>query len=61
MTRPEEYVRLYSSWEISPYSSPTSKPIYNQLVDLYQQMSPEERQQTSELLIQRHLKHQENL
>ena len=61
MTRPEEYVRLYSSWEHSPYSKPTSKPIYQQLIDLFDQMSQEERKQTSELLMKRHLKNQENL
>lgn len=54
MNLPEEYVKIYSIWEKSPYSSVNAQPLHNQLIDLHNRMTPEEKLITSDLMFKRH-------
>lgn len=50
MNKAEEYYHLYSSWKQTHYS----QPLYEKMVDLFQQMTPEEKAEASLRLVGKH-------
>jgi len=48
----DDYCHLYMNWKQTHYS----QPIYDKLVDLYSQMTPDQKAKASERLLSKHSK-----